>query len=155
MDASIGCVLAVVSKEALPLWTLHPRQREPREQGVRALARNSCPRHSVGRSCRVKGPCPRPVGCGPHQPLDRHPLDSTTTDVVWLEEALRAGPEAAARSEAQGTGEDSEALKEPDYKPQSTPLKNSPNRVEVYYSLFDVGIDGMLKMARQCRGLYC
>src|SRR5690606_40577592 len=44
MDANIGCVLAVVSKEALPLWTLHPRRPEPREQGLRALARNSCPR---------------------------------------------------------------------------------------------------------------
>ena len=24
----------------------------------------------LGRSCRVKGPSPRPTGCGPHQPLD-------------------------------------------------------------------------------------
>lgn len=36
----------------------------------------------------------------------RHPLDSTATDAVWPEEASRAGPEATARSAAQGTGED-------------------------------------------------
>ena len=58
------------------------------------------PRHSVGCSCRVKGLCPRPVGCRPHQhPLTRHPLDGTATDVVWPEEASRAGPEAQPKAQ--------------------------------------------------------
>lgn len=43
---------------------------------------------------------------GRTNPLTRHPLDGTATDVVWPEEVSRAGPEAAARSAAQGTGED-------------------------------------------------
>lgn len=156
MDRNIGCVLAVVSKEALPLWTLPPRRREPREQGLRAFGPELLPPGIAwGDPAASRGRVFALCAADRTNPLTRHPLDSAVIDVVWLEEALRAGPEAAARSEAQGTGEDSEALKEPDYKPQSTPLKNSPNRVEVYYSLFDVGIDGMLKMARQCRGLYC
>lgn len=72
MDPNIGCVLAVVSKEALPLWTLHPRRREPRGQGLRALARNSCPRAwrrallprqgAVSSPCGLRAaPTPRPV----------------------------------------------------------------------------------------------
>lgn len=43
---------------------------------------------------------------GRTNPLTRHPLDSTATDAVWPEDASRAGTEAAARSAAQGTGED-------------------------------------------------
>lgn len=43
---------------------------------------------------------------GRTDPLTRHPLDGTATDVVWPEEVSRAGPKAAARSAAQGTGED-------------------------------------------------
>ena len=45
-------------------------------------------------------------GAGRTNPLTRHPLDGIATDVVWPEEVSRAGPEAAARSAAQGTGED-------------------------------------------------
>lgn len=64
------------------------------------------PAHSVGRSCRVKGRVLALWAAGRTNPLTRHPLDSTATDAVWPEEASRAGPEAAAQSAAQGTGED-------------------------------------------------
>lgn len=56
------------TKEALPLWTLHPRRWEPREQGLRAWPGAPASGHSVGLSCRVKGPCPRPVGCAAPTP---------------------------------------------------------------------------------------
>ena len=44
----LACI--VVSKEALPLWTPHPRRREPRGQGYGPLARNSCPRGIAWRA---------------------------------------------------------------------------------------------------------
>jgi hypothetical protein len=101
MDPNIGCVLAVVSKEALPLWTLHPRRREPREQGLRALARNSCPPGIAwGAPAASRGRVLALWAAGRTNPLTRHPLESTAPDVVWLEEGSRAGPEAAARSGA-------------------------------------------------------
>lgn len=107
MDANIGCVLAVVSKEALPLWTLHPRRREPREQGLRALGPEPLPPGIAwGAPAASRGRVLALWAAGRTNPLTRHPLDSTATDAVWPEEASRAGPEAAARSAAQGTGED-------------------------------------------------
>lgn len=107
MDANIGCVLAVVSKEALPLWTLHPRRREPREQGLRALGPELLPPGIAwGAPAASKGRVLALWAAGRTNPLTRHPLNSTATDAVWPEEVSRAGPEAAARSAAQGTGKD-------------------------------------------------
>lgn len=107
MDANIGCVLAVVSKEALPLWTLHPRRREPREQGLRAFGPELLPPGIAwGAPAASRGRVLALWAAGRTNPLTRHPLDSTATDAVWPEEVSRAGPEAAARSAAQGTGED-------------------------------------------------
>lgn len=69
-------------KGALPLWTPHPRRREPREQGLRAVGPSLLPPgRASGRSCRVKGPCPRPTGCGPHQPLD--PSSARHSGAAW------------------------------------------------------------------------
>lgn len=107
MDANIGCALAVVSKEALPLWTLHPRRREPREQGLRALGPELLPPGIAwGAPAASRGRVLALWAAGRTNPLTRHPLDGTATDVVWPEEVSRAGPEAAARSAAQGTDED-------------------------------------------------
>lgn len=107
MGANIGYVLAVVSKEALPLWTLHPRRREPREQGLRAYGPELLPPGIAwGAPAASRGRVLALWAAGRTNPLTRHPLDGTATDVVWLEEVSRAGPEAAARSAAQGTGED-------------------------------------------------
>lgn len=39
------------------------------------------PGRAWGRFCRVKGPCPRPTGCGPHQPLD--PSSAWHSGAVW------------------------------------------------------------------------
>lgn len=101
MDANIGCALAVVSKEALPLWTLHPRRREPREQGLRALGPELLPPGIAwGAPAASRGRVLALWAAGRTNPLTRHPLDSTATDAVWLEEVSRAGPEAAARSGA-------------------------------------------------------
>lgn len=51
-----------------------PRQRGERVALCRQRGRGKAPlplmTEGWGRSCRVKGPCPRPTGCGPHQPLD-------------------------------------------------------------------------------------
>jgi hypothetical protein len=107
MDANIGCVLAVVSKEALPLWTLHPRRREPREHRLRASGPELLPPGIAwGAPAASRGRVLALWAAGRTNPLTRHPLDSTATDAVWPEEVSRAGPEAAARSAAQGTGED-------------------------------------------------
>ncbi|KAG1248993.1 hypothetical protein G6F68_013568 [Rhizopus microsporus] len=107
MDRNIGCVLAVVSKEALPLWAPHPRRREPRGQGLRASGPELLPPGIAwGAPAASSGRVLALWAAGRTNPLTRHPLDSTVTDAVWPEEASRAGPEAAARSAAQGTGED-------------------------------------------------
>lgn len=107
MGASIGCVLAVVSKEALPLWTLYSRRREPQEQGSRALGPELLPPGIAwGAPAASRGRLLALWAASRANPLTRHPLDSTATDAVWPEEVSRAGPEAAARSAAQGTGED-------------------------------------------------
>lgn len=101
MDRNIGCVLAVGSKEALPLWTLHPRRREPREQGLRALSPELLPPGIAwGAPAASRGRVLALWAAGRTNPLTRDPLDSTTTDAVWPEEGSRAGPEAAARSAA-------------------------------------------------------
>ncbi len=101
MDASIGCVLAVVAEEALPLWTLHPRRREPRELGLRALGPELLPPGIAwGAPAASRGRVLALWAAGRTNPLTRHPLDSTATDAVWPEEVSRAGPEAAARSAA-------------------------------------------------------
>ncbi|KAG1259973.1 hypothetical protein G6F65_015169 [Rhizopus arrhizus] len=107
MDRNIGCVLAVVSKEALPLWAPHPRRREPRGQGLRAAGPDRLPPGIAGGApAASSGRVLALWAAGRTNPLTRHPLASTVTDAVWPEEASRAGPEAAARSAAQGTGED-------------------------------------------------
>jgi hypothetical protein len=110
MDANIGCVLAVVSKEAWPLWTLHPRRREPREQGLRALGPELLPPGIPwGAPAASRGRVLALWAAGRTNPLTRHPLDSTATDAVWPEEAsrrdLKPQPEAQRRERVTIPGE--------------------------------------------------
>ena len=56
--------------EALPP-DLRPRRREARGAVLAGCALCPAPsRTGYWPSRAVKGPCPRPAGCGPHQPLD-------------------------------------------------------------------------------------
>ena len=58
-------------KWALPPWNPHTRRREARGAGqARRCRLTPHPEPRLGHSTGVKGPCPRPTGCGPHQPLD-------------------------------------------------------------------------------------
>lgn len=65
--------MSVLPKEALPLWTLHPRRREPRGQGLRADGPEYLPRaQRVGTPAASRGhvlAC-RAAGCTNPQPLD-------------------------------------------------------------------------------------
>lgn len=80
MDANIGCVLAVVSKEALPLWTLHPRRRGASGAGVAGCGPELLlPGIAWGAPTASRGHVLALCAAGRTNPLPRHPLDSTAT----------------------------------------------------------------------------